>query len=334
MERIATRMWYGRALLTLGLGVTVSAGLAACGGGSTSVSTVAGVAPVGGAPSAAASAPVPAPSPTALPTTSTQSSAGRVVDYTSGAPIANAIVYVGQTLILGATPPPTVPAGDVQTTTAADGTFSIRNLTPTTIACVLPNPTAPTTSNGVVSTCTANVMVFTTDHITLHTPIQLSAPIGTLKVSTASANDTAWLQAINNDRAKYGAAPVVMDERLMEAARLWNAYEAANGRSADTDTLAPAPYSTSVSLSGSFGGYDDQVAQNGTGGSSSTSSGQFAESQFATEGPTGPHFSTIIAGSERWTGFGEAPCQGTTISPCHFGAEAYTEDMESPPTGI
>ena len=44
---------------------------------------------------------------------------------TAGEPISGAIVVVGKVLILGATPPPALPRGDVATITNADGAYSV-----------------------------------------------------------------------------------------------------------------------------------------------------------------------------------------------------------------
>jgi hypothetical protein len=282
------------------LGVTVLVvTLSACGGGG-------GTVPAGGG----GSTPTPTPAPSASPGIS---ATGRVVDYASGTPIAGAVVVAGASLVQGATPPPTVPAGDAQTMTGSDGSFS------------LPVPLGA-----------GNLMVFASGYIALHAPETFSTganTLGTLKVSTETADDAAWLAAINQDRATYGAAPVIMDERLTEATRLWNAYEAANGRYGDTDPSAPPPYLTSITLYNTLGVYSVPVSQNGTGGGP-TSTGADAEASFRTEGPNGPHFSTIINARARWIGLGKAQCQGGVGTACAAPTMAFTLDILVPPAGV
>jgi uncharacterized protein YkwD len=282
------------------LGVTVLVvTLSACGGGG-------GTVPAGGG----GSTPTPTPAPSASPGIS---ATGRVVDYASGTPIAGAVVVAGASLVQGATPPPTVPAGDAQTMTGSDGSFS------------LPVPLGA-----------GNLMVFASGYIALHAPETFSTganTLGTLKVSTETADDAAWLAAINQDRATYGAAPVILDERLTEATRLWDAYEAANGRYGDSDPLAPVPYKNSISVYGSLGGYNIAVSQNGAG-DSAASSGVDAEAAFRSEGPAGPHFSTIIFPSARWAGLARVQCQGVAGTTCPFPGVSYTLDVLVPPAGV
>lgn len=320
----------------IGAFVVAGALLVACGGGGGGSTPPTGGG--GGAPSTAPSTGgVTGASPSAAASSSpiATQAAGKVVDYTTGAGLSGATVYVGSTLIYGATPPATTPAGDVKATTATDGTFTLASAPGTTsFGCVLPNPAAPTTSNGVVSTCTANVMVFTSDHITLHAPIVLGTganSVGTLQVSTASANDTAWLAAINTDRANNGAGPVVLDERMMEAARLWIVYATSTTTGGDVIANAPAPYTQMATVLGSLGSYNVVTYENYTGGNSS-STGVTAEANFASEGPTGPHFSTIINPAQKWVGLGQGACSGACLTG-GSGGYGYTEDLQTPPTG-
>lgn len=275
--------------------------LSACGGGGGG-----GTIPTGG------STPTPTPTPTASGTPTSTTATGRLVDYTTGSPIAGAVIVAGSTLVIGATPPPAVPTGDAQTTTASDGTFTV-----------------------AVPAGSGNIMAFANGYITLHAPETYASganALGTLKVSTPTSDDTAWLAAINQDRATYNAPPVVMDERLTEAVRLWVAYEAANGRYADTDPLAPAPYTTSITVYGSLGAYNVPVAQNIGGGGAGTT-GPEAEAGFRAEGPTGPHFSTIVNASSRWVGLGSAACAGGGGTPCPSPEVEYALDILTPPSG-
>jgi Cysteine-rich secretory protein family len=277
--------------------------LSACGGGGG------GTVPTGGGGGGAT--PTPSPFPTAGPAGTTAS--GRLVDYTAGTPIGGAVIVAGTTLVIGATPPPTVPAGDGQTTTAADGSFTV-----------------------AVAPGSGNIMAFANGYIALHAPETYAAgsnPLGSLKVSTPTSDDTAWLAAINQDRATYSAPPVVMDERLTEAARLWTTYEAANGRGGDSDPLAPAPYGTSITVYGSLGAYNVSVAQNTTG-SGVGSSGSDAEVAFRTEGPGGAHFSTIINASARWVGLARMACAGGAGATCPSPEISYTLDILTPPPGV
>jgi uncharacterized protein YkwD len=279
--------------------------LSACGGGGG------GTIPSGGG--GGAPTPTPTPTPTVSTTPGSATGTGRLVDYTTGSPIAGAVIIAGATLVIGATPPPSVPTGDAQTTTAADGSFTV-----------------PVTAGS------GNVMAFASGYITLHAPETYTAgtnPLGTLKVSTPTADDTAWLAAINQDRATYNAPPVVMDERLTEATRLWTTYEANNGRYVDSDPLAPVPYTTSITVYASLGAYNVPVSQNQTGGASG-STGVDAEAAFRAEGPTGPHFTTIINGTARWVGLGRATCKGGAGTGCPSPEMADTLDILTPPAGI
>jgi hypothetical protein len=275
--------------------------LSACGGGGGG-----GTVPTGGGGGA-----TPTPTPSATPSATTTAS-GKLVDYTTQAPISGAVIVAGTTLVVGATPPPALPPGDAQTTTAADGSFTVS-----------------------VPAGTGNVMAFASGYITLHAPETYSAganALGTLKVSTPTTDDIAWLAAINQDRATYNAPPVIMDERLTEATRLWNAYEAANGRGGDSDPLAPPPYTTSITLYGSLGAYNVPVSQNITG-SGAGATGVDAEANFRAEGPTGPHFATIVNIGARWVGLGKAECLGAAGTACASPGVTFTLDILTPPVG-
>jgi Cysteine-rich secretory protein family len=274
--------------------------LSACGGGGG------GTVPTGGGGGA-----TPSPTPTA--TSGVTTASGHLVDYTTGAPIAGAVIIAGSTLVIGATPPPALPTGDAQTTTAADGSFTV-----------------------AVPLGSANIMVFASGYIALHAPeVYVSGPntLGSFRVSKPTSDDTAWLAAINQDRAAYNAPPVIMDERLTEAARLWVTYEAANGRYEDADPLAPPAFNTSITLYGSLDPYNVPVSQNGGGGGAG-STGVDAEAGFRAEGPTGRHFSTIINASARWVGLGGANCAGGFGSACPSPDVEYTLDILTPPAGI
>jgi hypothetical protein len=192
--------------------------LAACSGGGGSSSPL---------PSAGTSTPSPVATPTAQPTVSTS---GVVYDLpydgtsnapgysliapgvaaNPGAPIAGADVYVGPTLVLGATAPAIVPTGISHAVTGANGSFTIAGLLPGTYALTI---FAPAPHSAVV-----------------HQDLVVSAtsPSGTYFMTAPTAAERGWLAQQAVDRASFGAAPLALDESALEAARYWAAFMATN----------------------------------------------------------------------------------------------------------
>lgn len=128
-----------------------------------------------------------------------------------GLPIAGADVYVGPSLVLGATAPGSVPSGASHARTAADGSFTIGGLVPGKYALTIFAP-AP--------------------HVTVvHRDLTVAAgsAAGTYMMATPSVLESAWLAQQTADRIAYGAPALVVDEAALEAARYWANFMAVNG---------------------------------------------------------------------------------------------------------
>jgi len=191
--------------LIAGAGLSLAATLAACGGGGGGSASI----PAGGGGA----------TPTPTPTLSAQ---GSVRDLglqrysgdgaAPGSAIAGATVVVGSTLIVGATAPPMLPAGDAQSTTAADGSYTV---------------------TGASATGPTYVMVFppTGDsHVSLHGLARVTGgAIRSLYLYAPNASETAELTQVDSDRTSNGAGPVIFDEIAFETARAHADFMATSG---------------------------------------------------------------------------------------------------------
>ena len=154
-------------------------------------------------------------------------------DIASGLPIAGAIVVLAPPVYAGSTPPPSVGSGS-EATTAADGSFTLTGVVPG--------------SNYLE--------VFENAYATIHKPVgvtQFNNQLGILKLTLITADEAAWLQKVNADRAQYGAPTVVLDEILQEAAQYWDNYMATHGyfnndcsQSSDPSCTTAAQYEQSA----------------------------------------------------------------------------------------
>ena len=177
--------------------------LAACGGGGSGTQAV----------------PIPTSTP-AAPDVS-----GTVVDDASGRPIAGAAVYVSAaTALAGSTPPP--PASWPSATTAADGSFDVKNVAPSawSVSFAYAGSGYPTIGNAQW------IEVFPTDgHAAFHALRAIAGAgttqLGALALALPSASDAAWLGQINADRATGGVPPVktplAFDSITLQTARYW-----------------------------------------------------------------------------------------------------------------
>jgi uncharacterized protein YkwD len=275
------------------------AALAACGGGGSS-SGGGGVLPPGGGSTA-----VPNPSPTATataPGTTGTSATGRVLDLDSRTPIAGATVVVGNTAIIAASAPSTLPGDDKSATTAADGTFTISGLNAgtRTFTCGGTNVgdgycTGTTVGNA------AFVHVFTSDHIALHGYAKIVSStnvIGDLKVSTPTSDDLARLAKLNQYRATTGAPAAVLDEALTEGARFYSAYlgTAPSGTviGQDPDQGPNGPNYSPNSRYHSRGGFLSTQDWENIGGGSSSGPVTSAEDGYYLEGSSGGHYQNMM----------------------------------------
>jgi hypothetical protein len=246
-----------------------------------------------------------------------------VLDLDSGAPISGATVVIGSTLILGATPPPAVPAGDVSATTRADGTYTIS-----------PAPAG-----------SPFVHVFAGAHAVLHA--QLAAPaaggaFADVKVTTPTADELAELNdpsvGLNTVRAQAGVGAVVFDEYALEAARAWTSWEMAHGVLGFNDPSVPAG-SVNSSLFYEYvlrGGLESITASptafGNLAGGAPNAPGTAAMQAFLTEKSTnGPHYQNLVNPTGRWVGFGSTSCS----TGCTMGAgTAFAQLFVVPPAGV
>jgi hypothetical protein len=191
--------------------------------------------------------PPPTSAPTAVPTHSPvlASATGKVLDLGNqptqpisanggttaslyspapyGPPIAGASVVVGPVLITGATPPPSLPTGDVIAKTAADGTYAVA---------------------GFDASQHDYVMVFPASGDT-HVPLHEDANVGSGQIRplylttlgnvnldptfpTPNDNELGLLNELNSLRASSRLQQLTPDEALVEAARYWLIFTRAN----------------------------------------------------------------------------------------------------------
>jgi hypothetical protein len=276
----------------------------------------------GGGSNASAALPAASPPPaTSSPAALTQTT-GRVVDRDTGAPIPGAVVVIGGTLIAGATPPPSLPAGDVAATTAADGTF------------VLP----------AHAQAASYLTVFAANHAALHAQPGATAVLGDLALTAPATDELAELDdpvvGLNAVRTRNGLAPVVFDEYALEAARAWVAWEAQTGITGELDPSQPAgaPNASVFNEYLTRHGLSDASAARpmlaNLTGAAPGAPGTVAMQNFLAEGPAGPHYQILLAPSATWIGFAHADCRGPIGSPCSPGEETLLQLFIVAPPGI
>jgi len=287
--------------------------LAACGGGGGS-----GPAPISAQPTSTPSVvaqsvqgsvvllPVDAFGPVTM-TTTAGSMTYQSADATTTTPLANATVIIGPVPITGATPPASLPSGDVLVTTNASGAFAATlSVAPAAATSVEPFviPTNNIT-NFAPPALGYYVEVFGvgTDGVSAGMPIPLHRFVsvaGTLalRVSTTSAAEAGALTAVNSDRASNAAAgPLIFDESAEEAARLHGSdllichYNAQN--------IGPSSRYLNV---GGIGLTGENV-----GGGGSTATGAFQSVESATLGektlsPPGEHYTNLVDTAHLWAG--------------------------------
>jgi len=301
---------------TLGIlaSVTVFASaLAACGGGGSTGGVVPPT-PVGGS----SSTPIPTPTPTAI--------TGKIVSipnaaYGPSAPqtgLANAIVIVGPSLILGATPPPTLPAGDVQATTIGDGSYTV-SLAAATVA---PNASAnalfvvPSQDlSGVTPPKIGyyvSVFAVGADGKSANAPLPVHAfsavtagALATQRVTTATVDEAANLAYLNAARVKANPAALALtfDETAQEVAREHVQDEAANRYACHFDLKNVGPESRYLRMSG-LGANGENFGYYG-GGSSQEAYVQVV-ALFMKEGPGGGHYDNVTGATRLWAGVATA----------------------------
>lgn len=256
----------------------------------------------GGGGSAAGSAP-----PLVVPSVAPLTVTGRVVDTDNGnTGIGGVTVIIGNAIVNGETPPPIVPAGTVRTVTAVDGSFRATGIP-------LGNVATDFATGAVSHTGSMTLLeAFADGYVAYHAQqtVGTAANVATIAMTKATADDLAWLAAVNADRAGAGASPVALDSLLLQAARAWATHEVAAGLFGFTDPALPAN-STDASLQNEYttrGGFTVAGAGN------FTLSAADAEGAFRTEAPAnGPHWRNIVDPSFRWIGLSSALCVSDVI---------------------
>jgi uncharacterized protein YkwD len=225
--------------------------------------------------------------------------------------IANATVVIGSTLVVGATPPPSVPAGDVIVTTDGNGNFN---------ANVPQAPSAPTTypfmslQTNVFNVTTPStgyyVSVFAPDAdgksagapLPFHGFLAVnSGAVGTIRITTASAIEAAFLTDVNTFRTSKGAGALIFDELAEEAARLHATDEATSPEYyCHFDRSNIGPSSRYLKLGGL--GLDGENIDESW---SSATAYQDADTAFESEGPGGGHYDNLVDTRHRWTGLAQ-----------------------------
>ncbi len=308
--------------------LVLAAALAACGGGGGA----------GSVPPASGAGTLPdVGRPTPTPPADV---AGAAVDDTSGQPIAGAAVYVsGQTVIAGATPPAVPSAAWPSATTAADGTFDVKNVPPSTWTASF----AYLGAGYPVYTGAQWVDIFPRDgHAAYHAIVSVAAAgttaLGTIAIALPGAGDLAWLNQINSDRAGLGVpaatSPLVFDSVTLQTARYW-AAQMESGDFFAHDCPASASTCTAFWL------YETQrgsvpsaqnISRQGAGGS-----WQAAEAAFMSESANCPggnwqtcpstestgHYINIMQASN-WAGVGTAQTVSAPV------VQYYAENFSAP----
>jgi hypothetical protein len=288
-------------IVIIGAALSLAGALAACGGGGG------GSSGGGGVPATA----TPTPTPTATPLVvqgsvrdlGTQRYAGD--GGAAGAVITSATIVVGPTLIVGATPPPTLPSGDAKATTASDGSYTVTGYTAGSPTYVMVFPAAGD------------------PHVSLHALAKISGgAIRTLYLYAPSATETGELTQINADRSSNGAAPVVFDEIGFETARAHADFMAANGYYAHCipmSNCAPGIGTPPATFAPQYASPNDLYNYLGgalqlTPASNSTenivaneASWSAADAWFMAEKgtPNHGHFDQIVFPSHNWVGLGD-----------------------------
>ena len=302
--------------VSLAAAVVSGAVLSACNGaGNTAQLTPGAISIPTGSVSSGPATPSPSPGPTAL--------SGSVVAiantaFGSGAtqtPLAGAVVVIGPTLIVGATPPAVLPAGDVSATTDAAGhyaaTLTSAQVAPTAAQAAY-NPSLNDLSGVVPPARGFYVAVFASgaDGKSANVPLPVHAfsavssggVLATQRVTTVTADEANFLALVNTDRVAANpiAQPMIFDEYAQEAARLHASEEALGNYYCHYNALNVGPGSRYLTLL-AVGLDDENVGK--TSGQDTPGSYQLVESQFIGEASTtGGHYANIVDAPRTWAG--------------------------------
>ncbi|MFN2527833.1 MAG: CAP domain-containing protein, partial [Candidatus Baltobacteraceae bacterium] len=144
--------------------------------------------------------------------------------------------------------------------------------------------------------------------------------LGTIPVTLLTLDQTNWLTQLNADRATWSAPPLVFDEILVEGARHWASYMAANGWYSQTCPASDTTCQNAVGFETAAGGTYTATGSN-IDGEAPPSTWLTAEQRFMAEaarcpGPVNPatcpisaapDFLNIVNPNFIWTGLAEAP---------------------------
>lgn len=298
--------------------------LSACGGGGGGSSSGGGIIPPISSPSTQPTA-SPTSFPVATPTPAIIIS-GKIVSiptgtYGSSAPqtgLAGATVIVGPVLILGATPPPVLPMGNVQATTDGNGSYSVSmkvgQVSPdSSINAVFAVPTqnlsgvTPPTSGYYVS-----VFASGSDGKSANAPLPVHAfsaitnnMLVTQRVTIASVDEAANLAYLNSSRVKANpiATVLIFDEIAEETARE-HAQDMANNKVlCHYDMQNVGPESRYLRMSGLGGDWENAGF---AGIQTPQAAFAFLNDWSISEGPGGGHYENIIATAHLWGGVATA----------------------------
>jgi hypothetical protein len=187
--------------------------VAGCGGGGGGTSGGTSVVPTGGGGSSATPGPTATPTPTPTPTIAPQAISGTAVEFTSGATLAGFTVTIGQT------PAPSTCLNSESNTVMACGSVAS------------PAATATTSSSGAFTLSAVPGTYMLTigkdsTFATLHRTITVAATglaLGSVKITSLSSDEQAWLVDMNNQRATVSVpvsfSNLVIDEYAQEQAR-------------------------------------------------------------------------------------------------------------------
>jgi uncharacterized protein YkwD len=296
--------------------VFAAAVLAACnGGGNTNQFSGATLGAGGSIVSGGGATPTPIPGPVNVTGSVVSIPAGT---FGPGAPqtaLAGATVVIGPTLVLGSTPPPIAPLGDVIVTTGAGGTYS---------ATIASGPAAPVSSQAAYVSPVNDLSGFTQPangyYVSVFAPgsngssagaplpvhafsaVGVGGALATQRVTTATNDEANFLALVNLNRTTANplALPMTFDEGAEEAARLHASGEANGAYYCHYDAANRGPGSRYLGL-GNIGQDDENIGK--TSGDDATTSYTTVEAQFMSEAPTnGGHYTNIIDSTHAWAG--------------------------------
>jgi uncharacterized protein YkwD len=234
-------------------------------------------------------------------------------DVTTTTPLVGATVIIGPVPIVGATPPATLPAGDVSTTTNASGAFAATlAVSPAAASSAEPFVVPPNNLTGFAAPTTGyyiEVFGVGTDGTSASVPLPLHRFVAAstsiaLHVSTSTVAEAGALSTVNADRASNGAGVLIFDESAQEAARLHASDMATQGYTCHYDTHNVGPASRYLQVGGI--GLTGESAADVLAATAATAF-QVADGGFMAEktlSPPGGHYLNNVDVAHLWAGLG------------------------------